>query len=79
MPLREKVAVLMPTRRPPESSSAPPELPALMEASVCAHTGPRIPLSTPRLTDCCIAGQQRRLLMVHARKHPCTQAVGAGG
>ena len=34
-PLRPNVAVLMPTRRPPESSNAPPELPPLMGASVC--------------------------------------------
>ena len=35
VPCRVKVAVLMPIRRPLLSSSAPPELPALMDASVC--------------------------------------------
>ena len=34
-PFRPKVAVLMPTRRPPESSRAPPELPPFIGASVC--------------------------------------------
>ena len=33
-PEREKMAVLMPTSRPPRSTSAPPELPGLMAASV---------------------------------------------
>ena len=33
-PLREKMAVLMPTSRPSASTSAPPELPGLMAASV---------------------------------------------
>ena len=33
-PLREKIAVLMPTRSPFMSTSAPPELPGLMAASV---------------------------------------------
>jgi hypothetical protein len=33
-PLREKMAVLMPTRCPCASTSAPPELPGLMAASV---------------------------------------------
>ena len=33
-PLREKMAVLMPTSRPSMSTSAPPELPGLMAASV---------------------------------------------
>jgi hypothetical protein len=33
-PEREKIAVLMPTRRPARSTSAPPELPGLMAASV---------------------------------------------
>jgi hypothetical protein len=33
-PEREKIAVLMPTRRPVRSTSAPPELPGLMAASV---------------------------------------------
>ena len=33
-PEREKIAVLMPTRRPSRSTSAPPELPGLMAASV---------------------------------------------
>ena len=33
-PEREKIAVLIPTRRPPRSTSAPPELPGLMAASV---------------------------------------------
>ena len=33
-PLREKMAVLMPTRWPAASTSAPPELPGLMAASV---------------------------------------------
>ena len=33
-PEREKIAVLMPTRLPPASMSAPPELPGLMAASV---------------------------------------------
>ena len=33
-PEREKIAVLMPTSRPPMSTSAPPELPGLMAASV---------------------------------------------
>jgi hypothetical protein len=32
--LREKIAVLMPTRLPAASMSAPPELPGLIEASV---------------------------------------------
>lgn len=32
-----KVAVERPTRRPELSSSAPPELPELMAASVCPH------------------------------------------
>jgi len=38
VPCRVNVAVLMPIRRPLLSSSAPPELPALMEASVCRPT-----------------------------------------
>jgi hypothetical protein len=33
-PEREKIAVLMPTSRPDRSTSAPPELPGLMAASV---------------------------------------------
>ena len=33
-PEREKIAVLMPTSRPVRSTSAPPELPGLMAASV---------------------------------------------
>ena len=33
-PEREKIAVLMPTSRPPMSTRAPPELPGLMAASV---------------------------------------------
>ncbi len=33
-PLREKIAVLMPTSRPSPSTSAPPELPGLIAASV---------------------------------------------
>src|SRR6185312_4206791 len=33
-PEREKIAVLIPTRRPPRSTRAPPELPGLMAASV---------------------------------------------
>ena len=33
-PLCEKIAVLMPTSRPSMSTSAPPELPGLMAASV---------------------------------------------
>src|SRR5262249_28962790 len=33
-PEREKIAVLTPTRRPLRSTSAPPELPGLMAASV---------------------------------------------
>ena len=33
-PVREKMAVLMPTRLPPASTSAPPELPGLIAASV---------------------------------------------
>jgi hypothetical protein len=33
-PLWEKIAVLMPTSRPFMSTSAPPELPGLMAASV---------------------------------------------
>ena len=33
-PEREKIAVLMPTSRPLRSTSAPPELPGLMAASV---------------------------------------------
>jgi hypothetical protein len=33
-PEREKIAVLMPIRRPFMSTSAPPELPGLMAASV---------------------------------------------
>ncbi len=37
VPFLEKVAVLMPTSRPLESSRAPPELPALILASVCTH------------------------------------------
>jgi len=34
MPVRERMAVLMPTTRPMASTSGPPELPGLMEASV---------------------------------------------
>ena len=34
MPERDKMAVLMPMTRPRESTSGPPELPGLMEASV---------------------------------------------
>jgi len=34
-PLREKMAVLIPTSKPLASTSAPPELPGLMAASVC--------------------------------------------
>ena len=37
VPCLVKVAVLMPTRRALLSSKAPPELPALMEASVCSR------------------------------------------
>ena len=33
-PEREKIAVLSPTRRPARSTSAPPELPGLIAASV---------------------------------------------
>ena len=33
-PVREKIAVFTPTRRPAMSTSAPPELPGLMAASV---------------------------------------------
>ena len=35
VPVRVKVAVLIPITRAEESSSGPPELPALMAASVC--------------------------------------------
>ncbi len=35
VPVRVKVAVLIPTTRAEESNSGPPELPALMAASVC--------------------------------------------
>ena len=37
-PEREKIAVLMPTTRPAMSTSAPPELPGLMAASVWMNT-----------------------------------------
>jgi hypothetical protein len=36
VPALVKVAVLMPTRRPKESTSGPPLFPALMDASVCS-------------------------------------------
>lgn len=39
-----KVAVERPTRRPELSSSAPPELPELMAASVCPHQPPLTPM-----------------------------------
>ena len=45
VPARVKEAVLMPTSRPPESSSGPPLLPLLMAASVCAGHCPRHPLA----------------------------------
>ena len=35
VPVRVKVAVLIPITRAEESSSGPPELPALMAASIC--------------------------------------------
>ena len=37
VPVLVKVAVLMPITRPEESSKGPPELPALIAASVCRH------------------------------------------
>ncbi len=33
-PVRERIAVLMPTSSPPRLTSAPPELPGLIDASV---------------------------------------------
>ena len=47
VPVRVKVAVLIPITRAEESSSGPPELPALMAASVCR--APTVQLTCAKL------------------------------